>query len=246
MNKIIQFVHTFLAYPGILLATIIASLSTAFFGFFNPYSKFTTGALRIWGKALLWLCGCKLIIEGLENIDPDKTYVFAANHLGALDIPAMIFAVPRTARFIAKKELFQIPVLAMGMRNSGMLKIDRGNSDEAIKTLEEAIGTIKDGCSVIVFPEGTRSKNGLVQNFKKGAFILALNGKIPVIPTVISGTQYVVPEKNKLIHRGTVKIKFLPAVNTNASEFEQRNKLGQLVRESVILEFDPEFNKGGS
>jgi len=129
------------------------------------------------------------------------------------------------------------------MRNSGMLKIDRGNSEEARKTLKIAIETIKNGCSVVIFPEGTRSKNGEIQNFKKGGFILALNGKIPIIPTVISGTQYVVCKKSKLIKRGTVKIKFLPAIDTNNADYEQRHKLVQFVRESVVAEFDPEYNK---
>jgi 1-acyl-sn-glycerol-3-phosphate acyltransferase len=246
MNKIVQCIHTFFAYPGILIATICASLFSAFFGFFDPYSKSTTASLRTWGRSLLWLCGTKINIKGLNNIDPEKAYVFAANHMGALDIPALIFAIPQTARFIAKKELFRIPILSMGMRNSGMLKVDRGNSEEARKTLEEAIKTIKGGCSVIIFPEGTRSKTGQIQNFKKGGFYLALNGKIPIIPTVISGTQYTVSEKSKLLKRGTIKIKFLPAVNIENSENGQISKWVGLIRESVVSEFESEFNRGES
>ncbi len=243
MKKIVQIIHTIIAYPCILISTIIASISAAVLGFFNPFSKISTGSLRLWGHSLLWLTGIKLVVEGLENLEPGKAYVFAANHLGALDIPAMLYAIPSTARFIAKKELFKIPIFSRGMRNSGMLKIDRGNSEEAKKTLEEAIKTIKDGCSVIVFAEGTRSRTGQIQNFKKGAFILALNGKIPIIPTVICGTQYVVPKKDKLIKRGTVKIKFLKPVETEHTEFEQRNNLVRAVRESVVSEFEPEYNR---
>ncbi|KAA3617119.1 MAG: 1-acyl-sn-glycerol-3-phosphate acyltransferase [Calditrichaeota bacterium] len=243
MKTIIQFIHSILAYPAILISTILASLAAAFFGFFNPHSNLTTSAIRLWGRSLLWLSGSKLIIEGLENIEPDKAYVFAANHLGALDIPGVIFAIPQTARFIAKKELFRIPLFSMGMRNSGMLKIDRGNSEEARKTLDEAIGTIKNGCSVVIFPEGTRSKSGQIQNFKKGAFILALNGRIPIIPTVIMGTQHSV-SKNNLIKSGSIKIKFLPAIDTTNADYEQRNKLVQIVKENIVSEFEPDFNKG--
>ncbi len=243
MKKLSTYINTFFAYPGILIFTICASAAAAFFGFFGPYSKLTSGSLRMWGRSLLWVTGNKRIIEGLENIDPDKAYIFAANHVGALDIPAVIFAVPQTARFIAKKELYRIPLFSMGMRNSGMLKVDRGNSEDARKTLIKAIDTIKDGCSVLIFPEGTRSKTGQIQNFKKGAFLLALNGKIPIIPTVISGSQYTMTP-NKCIKRGTIKIKFLSAIDTNNTDYEKSNKLVQLVREKVVAEFDSDLNKG--
>lgn len=238
-----RFLHSLFLYVTIVVSSFTTSVLSIIVGVFNPYSAATTWVLRTWGRIVVWATGSKLIVEGTENLDPKASYVFAANHLSALDICVALKAIPNTARFIAKKELFKIPVFSQGMKYSGMLPIDRGNSDEAKKTIEKAIKTIKDGCSVIIFPEGTRSEDGEVMPFKKGGFVLAINGQVPIVPTVISGTHYVIPNGTRMVYRGTVKIKFLPPVSTENVAITERGKLVRSIRDQIIEAHDNTFNK---
>lgn len=242
--KLFYLIHTFLINLVVLFDTIIFAILSIISGFFNPYSKMTTWSVRTWARVILWTSGVKLQVEGLENIELNKPHIYIINHMGMFDIPAILVAVPQTARFIAKKELFKIPLFSMGMRYAGMLPIDRGNSDEAKKTLQRATATIQnDKCSVLIFPEGTRSKSGLIENFKKGGFILASQGKIPIIPTVIEGSLNIVPKGSFLVKMGKMKIKFLDKVDTNNYTYETRNNLVKDVRNKMIDAFDPEFNR---
>jgi 1-acyl-sn-glycerol-3-phosphate acyltransferase len=244
MMKFLFYVfHTVIIYIVVFIDTVIFAILSSILGLINPYSKASNWSIRSWSRIILWISGIKLIIEGREHVDPSRPYIFMMNHIGMYDIPAAFIAIPQTGRFIAKKELFKIPLLATGMRLAGILKIDRGNSTEARKTLEKAITTIKDGCSIIIFPEGTRSKTNEIQPFKKGGFIMAIQGKIPILPAVICGTQYIVPKGSGLVKRGKIKIKFMPQVNTDAYAYEKRNALLKKVREMMIAEFDPTYNQ---
>jgi len=243
MKSIFYAIHTGVIYLVVIIETIVFSILASIFGLFNPYSNAINWCIRTWARVILWVSGIKLTIEGLENIDPEKPYIFAMNHIGMYDIPAACVSIPQTGRFIAKKELFKIPLLGTGMRLSGILKIDRGNSNDAKKTLDKAIKTIKNGCSVIIFPEGTRSKTNEIQTFKKGSFIIAIRGEIPILPAVIAGTQYIVPKGSKLVKTGKIHIKFMPEVSTEEHTYETRNKLLKEVRDTMITEFDPDYNK---
>jgi len=243
MKKIYNAIRSTFIYFIIFIDTVVCSIIAFLFGLFNPYSNWTSATIKTWAKIILWVSGVKLEIEGIKNIDTKKSYVFTSNHMSSLDIPVAVLAIPQTARFIAKKELFRIPILSQGMRASGMLRIDRGNSEQAKKVLDRAITTIKEGCSVIIFPEGTRSKTGEIQNFKKGGFILAMNGKIPILPMAISGAHHIVTKGYILRKSGQIKVKFLKEIGTEGIEYEKRNELVDLTRQQIIAGFEPDFNK---
>jgi 1-acyl-sn-glycerol-3-phosphate acyltransferase len=241
---IFYFIHTLIIYTVVIIDTIIFSILAIIFGLMNPYSKATNWCIRSWARIILWTSGVKLVVEGLENIKKEQAYVYVINHISMFDIPSIVVAVPQTARFIAKKELFKIPLFSTGMRLAGILAIDRGNSDEAKKTLNKAINTIKnDHVSVLIFPEGTRSKTNRIESFKKGGFIIALDGKIPIIPVVISGSQYIVPKGSGLVKRGKIHLQFLKETETKEYSWETRNKLVNNVRDKMIEAFNPDFNR---
>jgi len=242
MKRVLYALHTAIIYIVVFFDTILFSVLASIFGIFNPYSNATDWCIITWAKIILWVSGVKLTVEGLDNIDTSKPYIYTMNHIGMYDIPAAFIAIPQTARFIAKKELFKIPILSTGMRLAGILKIDRGNSAEAKKTLEKATQTIKNGCSVIIFPEGTRSKTNEIQNFKKGGFIIAIQGAIPILPTVIAGTQYIFPKGSRLVKTGNIHIKFLHPVDTELYSYDKRNVLVNEIREMMVNEFDPNYN----
>lgn len=243
MKVLFYIIHTGIIYIVVISETFILSICASLSGLIDPYSALSNWIIKTWARIILWISGIHLTIDGLENIDHSKSYIFMMNHLSLYDIPASFIAVPLTSRFIAKKELFKIPILSTGMRLTGMLEIDRGNSTEAKKTLEKAAQTINDGCSVIIFPEGTRSKNGEMQSFKKGGFIIAIQGGIPILPMVISGTQYIVRKGSGLVKRGKIHIRFLTEISTGEYSYESRNNLVRKVHQVMLAEYNPEYNK---
>jgi len=191
-----------------VILTFTFSVMAIFSGLISPYSRFSNWVVRSWARSCLKAAGIKIELEGLDKIDRSKSYVYMQNHQGNFDILASVVAIPGTARFLAKAELFRIPVFAQGMRLVGMLEVDRGNSQQAKKTIIKAIDVVKSGVSVIIYPEGTRSRDGNIQKFKKGGFILAIDGQIPIMPMVISGSREIMSKKSLHLHKGEIRIRF--------------------------------------
>ncbi len=151
----------------------------------NPKHSVTM-ARTMWAPFVLWSCGIKLVVKGLENIDPAQPYVLVSNHQSYLDIPVLFRAVTINLYFVAKKELKKIPFLGWYMMATGMIFIDRTNRAKSIASLQRAAKLIQKGKSVIMFPEGTRSKDGYLADFKKGPFMLARQAEVHVLPVGIS------------------------------------------------------------
>ncbi len=214
--------------------TLFCSLAAIAFGIFNPYSRMVDAIIRLWARGILKVSGVKVEVHGQEKLRKGQPYIFISNHQGAFDILAGIVAIPVTMRFIAKKELFRIPIFAQGMRAVGMIPIDRGNSQEARKSLEEAAQTLQKGVSVLIFPEGTRSLDGNIKPFKKGGFVLALKSGLPIMPMVFTGSLNILRKKSIKVHRGTIHVYFLDEVNTAQYSFERRNELLQTVRQQIV------------
>ncbi len=237
-------IRTLYIYLMSFLITGIGAVLVIFYGLLvNPFAEFNNRVIRRWARAILSVAGVKLEVEGKEHLNPDQPYVYMVNHLSTFDIPATALILPGTVRFIAKKELFRIPLFSMGMRAVGMIKIDRGNSEEARKTINEAVVTLRQGVSIIIFPEGTRSRTGEIQPFKKGGFILAVNSQNPIVPVSISGSQYVQRKKSLVLVPGRIRIRIMPPLRTEGMGMEERNTLLKEVRDQIIDAYDPGFNK---
>jgi len=217
-----------------VLHTIFSSIAVIVFGLFNPFSKVVDGIIRFWAKGILKVADVKVVVHGQEKIRKDQPYIFISNHQGTFDILAGVVAIPVTMRFIAKKELFRIPIFAQGMRAVGMIPIDRGNSEKARKTLEEAAKTLQNGVSVLIFPEGTRSLNGNINPFKKGGFVLALKSGLPIMPMVFTGSLNILRKKSIKVHKGTIHVYFLDEVDVSLYSFESRNELVKNVRQQIV------------
>lgn len=231
-----------------VLHTIFCSIAAIAFGIFKPYSRMVDGIIRLWAKGILKVAGVKVIVHGQEKLRKDQPYIFISNHQGAFDILAGVVAIPVTMRFIAKKELFRIPIFAQGMRAVGMIPIDRGNSEQARRSLEEAAQTLQKGVSVLIFPEGTRSLDGNIKPFKKGGFVLALKSGLPIMPMVFSGSLNILRKKSIKVHKGTIHVYFLDEVDTSKYSFEKRNELLKNVRQQIVdfyekVKVEPERGK---
>jgi len=223
-----------------IISTFFFALTAIISGIFNPYSKFSNAVVRTWARSILWASGIRVHINGPRQLRPNQPAVYMANHQSAFDILATVVAIPGTVRFIAKKELFRIPVFAQGMRRVGMISIDRGNSQAAQQSLAEAAEKMKKGVSVIIFPEGTRSRDGQIHRFKKGGFVLAIKGQFPIIPTVIKGSFNIMKKKSLKLSKGQITVDFLPAVSTAGMTFTDRNALHNTVSRIIAEDFKRE------
>jgi 1-acyl-sn-glycerol-3-phosphate acyltransferase len=223
--------------------TLICSSLATIFGLFGPYSIIIYYIAKIWTNSILLAAGVKLHVEGLEKIDPRKSYIFIGNHQSHFDVLSVFSALPLTVRFMAKKELFKIPVFGWSLYASGTIRIDRSNRERAIKSMNNALDRIKRGVSVVVFPEGTRSEDGKIREFKKGGFVLAIKGGIPIVPVSISGSRFILPKNTLRIKPGEIKIIINDPIQTDQFGYQEREKLSLDVRRIIVENYDEHFNK---
>ncbi len=179
----------------ILITTFWSTLAviTGPLNFFLPaYHIIST----TWAKWLIWVGGVKIQVKGHHHILPDKSYIFISNHASLFDIPILLSSLKNEIKMIAKKELALIPIFGWSLVAGGYILINRNDTKKAIRSLKTAEKKLKKGTSILIFPEGTRSDNGHIQSFKKGAFILALQTKFDIIPITIVGSNNVMPKKS--------------------------------------------------
>jgi len=172
-------------------------------------------ARTVFSKGLLWIAGAKLSVFGVENIPKDKPAIYVANHCSHLDIGVLCRVAPANLYFIGKKELAWIPIVGWYMYITGHIFIDRRDRRKAIASLRTAALKIKSGKNVIMFPEGTRSKNGTLGAFKSGAFHLALDAGVNIIPIHIEGTHQIWPTTSNKITPGKLNVHIGKPIDTS-------------------------------
>lgn len=168
---------------------------------------------RSWARTILWASGCDVVVHGAENVRPGEPQVVVANHVSWFDVFAIASVVEGPYHFVAKKELERIPVFGAAWKACGHISIDRSNRERAIASLERAGEQIRrEGSAVVIFPEGTRSRSGRLQPFKKGAFQLARTSGVPIVPTVVTGSFQIMPPGSWTVRPNTIHVHFLPAI----------------------------------
>ena len=161
---------------------------------------------RTWADVLARAWSMRIETHGAENVDPDGTYIFMANHQSHVDIVALMVALPIVPGFLAKKELSRIPILGAAMQAGGHVFVDRGHRTHAIEAIDEAARIVSAGASILVFPEGTRHETEAVALFKKGGFHLALRAGVPVVPIGVRGTRALLPRRSRMIRAGNASV----------------------------------------
>lgn len=185
----------------------------------------------------LRLSGVRVKVRGLELLDPKQTYVFVSNHRSYLDTAAMFVFTGRRIGLLAKKELLKVPVLGVGMGFVNVMAIDRTNRESAIRTTEAAARRIQSGVSFAVFVEGTRAKPGELLPFKKGAFYMARQAGVPVVPVAIKNSDVLMGKGTGEARSGTIEMVFMPPVDTiEMTTDEDMNRLIASVRDSIAKE----------
>ena len=188
---------------------------------------------RLWGRLILWASGVKVKIRGLERIAPGRPYIFMANHLSAYDIFVLLSELPVQFRWLAKAELFRIPVLGWAMGTAGYISLDRSEPKKAYRSMEEAARRIREGTSVVIFPEGTRSKDGRLQPFLKGGFTLAVKSQVPIVPISISGTWEIMPPQSRKVRKGDVEVVVGEPIETKGYTMKEREELRKRGSEAI-------------
>ena len=187
----------------------------------------------IWGKTLSFIFNIKLIVKGTHNLQ-DRNYIFAANHASLIDIPLLLIAVNRYTVFIAKSELSKIPIFKSILDRAGFIFVDRKNNDSAVKSMKNLMDDIKKiPRSVAIFPEGTRTSDGELLPFKKGAAIFAINTDIPVIPVAISGTYSWSKKKLFDISQSVISFEFGEPITTENYSFDDRDYLTEKIKTNI-------------
>jgi 1-acyl-sn-glycerol-3-phosphate acyltransferase len=227
--------------------TLFVVLTTIFWGtiaiiisFFSRTGNPVHLIARIWGRGILFVSRIKVTVNGLANIDPSQSYIFMSNHQSNFDIPVILAYLPVQFRWLAKAELFKIPIFGRAMRAAGYVKIDRFNQKSAFESLNEAARKMKNGVSVMIFPEGTRSRDGNIRPFKKGGFIIAIDSKVPIVPVILQGTWTIMEKSSLRINTGEVSLNIETPIATTGYTRDNKDDLIESVR-TVICEG---FEKG--
>lgn len=236
----------FYLIPAISLYTLVLGAASIASSLFDRRGHFAHRCARAWSFLILKTTGVRVRVEGLERIRPGTTYVFVSNHQSIYDIPVLFASLPYQLRIIAKKSLARFPVLGWHLRRGGHLFVDRRNPDPSY-ILTRWRSLVKDGLSLIIFAEGTRSADGTVARFKAGSFLLALQAGLPIVPVAVVGTRHVMRKGRLRTEPGSVELIvhdpiYPPAIS--APTVRDAKRLADQVRAVVVAAVDA--RRGGT
>jgi 1-acyl-sn-glycerol-3-phosphate acyltransferase len=234
MRWVIDGARTVVTLVAAVISTVIAVVIVVIAAAINDTSPLIDRTIRGWSRVWLICSGTRLEVEGRENIDPSRSYVVVANHISILDIMACLLAVPIPIRFLAKAELFKVPVLAQGMRAIGIVEVDRA-ARGAIHADVNRQGRelVSKGRSIIIYAEGTRPRDGVMRQFKKGAFTMAISGQLPILPVSIHGSYEAWRPGSLFVRGGLIQVVIDPAVETTGLSAADRTAVRDEVRATI-------------
>ncbi len=187
----------------------------------------------LWARLILKTCGVEVAVLGRENLGPGRTYVLASNHQSLFDTPILFAYLPLSFRILYKKSLNRIPFLGWHLFLSGHIGVERENPAKARESLDHAAERIRSGTSVVVFPEGTRSYNGMMRAFRKGSFRLAVKAGKPIVPLTIAGSHLVMTRGKVTVYPGKVRLTIGESVEVEGLTEADASALSERVRDVV-------------
>lgn len=224
-----------------LVVDPLIAFLTIFFGSLNfiaatydTVGRHQIALARIWARCILFVSGVRVRAEGLEKIDLSKPYVIAANHASYMDTPVILSFIKLQFRFLAKEELFKIPFLGSHLKAAGHVPVPREDPRAAIKTMSQAAENIREkAISMLIFPEGGRTRDGQLQPFKEGVAYIAIKAGVPIVPVGITGTRAVIPMGSGVVKPGRVMLRVGDPIPTEGLTLKDRQAITDRVRESV-------------
>lgn len=188
--------------------------------------------------------GVRVRIVGTERIPPG-TCLFIANHTSTVDAPAVVGAIPRRIAILLKQSLFRYPIVGQAFGLAHFIPVDRSKQESAIASLEKAIEAMRGGQSFLIYPEGTRSPDGRLQEFKKGAVVMAIKAGVPIVPIACSGAHRIMRKRSLEIHPGEILVEFLAPIDASQYAFEEREQLNAVVHDSLAAGLPPDQRPSG-
>jgi len=216
----------FIGFPVITIGHLLRKL----FGVEEMIFPFAKFGCRLWLRS----AGARVHVTGLENLDRNQAYLFASNHQSNLDPPLLFAYLGHNTGAIAKKELTKIPLFKQGFALAHVVPIDRSNREKAIESTRRGAEELRQGHSLMAFPEGTRTVDGKLKEFKKGVFFMALEAGVPVAPVVVNDTRLVMRKGGKVVTPGDVWLEILPPVSTEGYTEENIEELIERVRNEIV------------
>lgn len=227
LRESVAAVRTFVLVPLAFLYTMVIALIILAIGVFSPTASIHDRIVDHWARVFLRIPPVTVVTEGKDNVDLSRRYVVVSNHLSMFDIPLLLEELPISGRYLSKKELFRLPLIGRAMRTIGIIEVDRQAGGSSRQAINEGVRVAAErGHSLLVFPEGTRSRDGNLLPFKRGAFRIAIDTGLPLLPVVIEGTDRISRPGSKVFRPGTVHVRILEPIET--SGMTNRDDLGSL------------------
>lgn len=223
-----------------IIVTIIFSFLAILASLIDRKGKAPHRVARGWARSILFAAQVKVVVKNPSNIDPGRSYIYMSNHQSNFDIPVLLAYLPVQFRWLAKAELFRIPIFGFAMKRAGYISIDRSDRRAAILSLRKAAEIIRGGVSVLIFPEGTRSRDGNISPFKKGGFILAIESGVPIVPVIIHGTWPIMQKDRLIIRPGDVVLEIKEPVATSTYDRNSKTDLLENIEQIIREAFEKE------
>jgi 1-acyl-sn-glycerol-3-phosphate acyltransferase len=233
---VLAVIRTIFAAIVAIVATIAGGIPAMIAGVFGVEDRpggIFDNTPRVWSRIVLWGAGIRAVVHSPERMAGGEPRIYMSNHLSWFDIPTLAGVLPRY-KFVAKAELFKVPVFGPAIRAIGMVPIERQNRKAAFGAYDVAAAKVRAGNSVVVFPEGSRGSDYRIRPFKKGPFVLAIAAGVPIVPVLLHGTHDVFPKGSMLVRSGQVDVHLLEPVPTAGLDLDQREQLAETVRTRLV------------
>jgi 1-acyl-sn-glycerol-3-phosphate acyltransferase len=233
-----------------LILLVVIPLYTTLAGLFAIPFAYITGKRaplywlgRLGARIGFTIARIRIVVRGWDPPE-DPHFIYMMNHSSNLDVPAVFIHLPGEVRALGKKELFKLPVLGVAMKLGGFVPVDRSNREAAVASVKEAAEVTRSGASFLIAPEGTRSRTGKVLPFKKGAFYMAIDSGVTILPITVKGAFELMPPGSFAIRSGTIEVIFHEPIPTAGLRHEDRHSLMEAVRNRIAGPLEAETSVG--
>jgi 1-acyl-sn-glycerol-3-phosphate acyltransferase len=222
-----------LLWPVIGVLTAAFGLPAMLAAFLPPRGDWFTRFARGWARSILRVAGIRVRVLHAERLEPTASSVVVANHESFADILVLLASLPMQVRFLAKRSIFRVPILGWGIAAAGFVPVDRGEHSKGAAAVEAALARLRDGRSVVVFPEETRTRDGSLLPFKKGAALLAIRSGLPILPVGLAGSRRILPRESLRMAPGLVVASVGEPIGTSGRSVADRAAVTAIVRAAV-------------
>lgn len=236
--KIIKFIWVVLSVSSI---TLIVSIPVTIAAFFSSTGNLSFTFCRVWGWIILKMAWVNTTIRNRDKIEKGQSYIVISNHQSFYDIPAIITKIGIQLRWIIKKELLKIPFFGYALYASRNIFVDRSNRKTSIKNIQNGMKRLPHGVSVIFFAEGTRSHDGKIRQFKKGAFAVALEKHLPILPVTVNGSRKIMSKGSLIFNPGSIEVVVGDPIETHGYSMENIAELMGKTRDTIISNYNPNY-----